>query len=99
MQFFDPPAGALRRFKKYDLILDRLTASMTSRQEALATNLTPFFSDEANTQNLCSFYRSTSKKVPLEYRDSVMEMLRSSVFRLLLLRRPAPDCDRTPLPV
>lgn len=30
--------------KKYDLILDRLTASMTSRQEALATNLTPFFS-------------------------------------------------------
>mgnify|MGYP000282015179 FL=1 len=48
--------------KKYDLILDRLTASMTSRQEALATNLTPFFSDEANTQNLCSFYRSTSKK-------------------------------------
>lgn len=66
--------------KKYDLILDRLTASMTSRQEALATNLTPFFSDEANTQNLCSFYRSTSKKVPLEYRDSVMEMLRSFCF-------------------
>lgn len=66
--------------KKYDLILDRLTASMTSRQEALATNLTPFFSDEANTQNLCSFYRSTSKKVPWEYRDSVMEMLRSFCF-------------------
>ena len=66
--------------KKYDLILDRLTASMTSRQEALATNLTPFFSDEANTQNLCSFYRSTSKKIPLEYRDSVMEMLRSFCF-------------------
>lgn len=66
--------------KKYDLILNRLTASMSSRQEALATNLTPIFSDEANYQNLCNFYRAHSKKVPLEYRDSVMDMLNSFCF-------------------
>lgn len=66
--------------KKYDLILNRLTASMSSRQEALATNLTPIFSDETNYQNLCNFYRAHSKKVPLKYRDSVMDMLNSFCF-------------------
>lgn len=63
--------------KGYDLILNRLTASMISRQETLATNLTPFFSDESQTQALCGLYRTTSKRVPLEYSEPVLSMLNS----------------------
>lgn len=63
--------------KNYDLIRNRLNTSLFSKQDSLVTNLTPLFTDEAKYQDLCDFYRSHSKKVPLEYHESVIEMLNS----------------------
>ena len=86
--------------KKYDLILNRLTASMSSRQEALATNLTPIFSDEANYQNLCNFYRAHSKKGPFGIsgqRHGYAQFL--LLLRFLLLWCSASNYNRASLSV
>ncbi len=66
--------------KNYDLTLNSLASALASRQNTLASSLMPLFDESSQYDALCGLYRSHSKKVPLEYRDDVLDLLSSVCF-------------------